>query len=344
MNNNRDRQLDAVKGFAIILVIVGHVTAFSNPDNLKNNLLFTLIYSFHMHLFFFISGYLVVGRFGPTTGSWIKKKFMQLIIPYCVFTLFYTFVLFGFLNSTITPDSVIHVLFSYTIPDSAWFLPVLFESFVILALLILSEKVIGKSSFLIFFMGASFIIPLTPLDTIMAVHQIVVYTPFVILGYLVCTWKERLSPYVTIIEILGSILFVILFTVKSASLIPTINSAQFYLFYAYGLALTGIILSWSAIKLISNRTLAYPFIFCGFFTMEIYLTHLIILNYFTYLRLPLWIGSGAVAIISGTLVVLCLSIIGTLVLSYNKYMSTLIFGRWSYPIFKMFREVPFKNK
>jgi fucose 4-O-acetylase-like acetyltransferase len=333
MDNKRDKQLDEIKGLAIILVVIGHVIAFSNPDNFQNNLLFSLIYSFHMPLFFFISGYLVVGRFGPTPSSWIKKKFMQLVIPYIIFTMFYFFILFGSVNTTLSPLRVVQVLFSYTIPDSAWFLPVLFESFVILALLILAEKVIGKLSFLIFCVFVSCIIPLTPLDAIMAVHQIVFYTPFVIIGYLVCTWKDHLSPHIAILEISGSILFVILFSVKYASLLPTVNSSLFYLFYAYTLALTGIILSWSAIKLIRNRTLAYPFIFCGIFTMEIYLVHLIILNYFTYLHLPLWIGSGIVAVVSGSIVVLTLSLLAAVVLSYNKSISTILFGRWSYPLF-----------
>lgn len=330
MNNERNYQLDAVKGLAIILVVVGHITAFSNPGNLKNNLLYNLIYSFHMPLFFFISGYLVVGRFGPTAYSWIKKKFTQLVIPYLIFTFFYVFILFGFRNKTLTPLLIVQVIFSYTVPESAWFLPVLFESFVILAILILAEKLIGKSSFLIFFIITSCIIPLTSLNAINAVLQIVYYTAFVIIGYLVCTWKDHLSSHISTFEIVGSILFVILFSVKYASLLPKVNSALFYLFYSYVLASTGIILSWSAIKLIINSKIVKPFIFLGVFTMEIYLIHLSILNYFTYRQWPLWFGTGLSAIISGTLTLLTISIILSLILSYNKKVSTVIFGRWSW--------------
>ena len=94
MDKQRDIHLDALKGLAIILVVTGHIIAFSHPGTVDKSLLFNLIYSFHMPLFFFISGYLVFGRFGPTTSGWIQKKFVQLIIPYTIFTFFYFFILF----------------------------------------------------------------------------------------------------------------------------------------------------------------------------------------------------------------------------------------------------------
>lgn len=47
--------LDALRGFAILLVIVGHIIQYNYQDALENPL-FNAIYSFHMPLFFFISG------------------------------------------------------------------------------------------------------------------------------------------------------------------------------------------------------------------------------------------------------------------------------------------------
>ena len=55
----RNRMLDSLKGFAIFLVVLGHViqTVFA-PDSYDSNVIFKIIYSFHMPLFIFISGYL----------------------------------------------------------------------------------------------------------------------------------------------------------------------------------------------------------------------------------------------------------------------------------------------
>lgn len=48
MNRMRNSQLDILKGIGISLVLVGHVS--------RNGVLNNWIYSFHMPLFFFISG------------------------------------------------------------------------------------------------------------------------------------------------------------------------------------------------------------------------------------------------------------------------------------------------
>ena len=327
MDQQRDKQLDALKGLAILLVITGHVIAFSHLKTANNSLLFNLIYAFHMPLFFFISGYLVFGRFGPTTAGWIQKKFVQLIIPYTIFTFFYFFILFGPSLSAITPVRVFQVFFSFTVPDSAWFLPVLFESFIVLSLCITVQKCLGKFTYVTFFILLSYILPLTFLNTISAVHQIVFYTPFVVIGYLASEYKDKISCNVPVIEILGSILFLLLFVLKFWKLLP---ENFFNLYYSYMIALAGIILSWFVVEKIIHMKISSVFVFCGILSMEIYLTHLVILNYFTFRQWPLWFGTGLTAIISGTIVILSLSVIFSLILSYNKKISTLICGRWSW--------------
>lgn len=64
--------LDICKGIGIILVILGHVYSDAYPVKIW-------IYSFHMPLFFFVSGYLK-GLFKKKTT--FKEKIITLIIPY----------------------------------------------------------------------------------------------------------------------------------------------------------------------------------------------------------------------------------------------------------------------
>ncbi|NPE27874.1 acyltransferase family protein [Methanococcoides sp. SA1] len=72
--------VDSLKGIAILLVIVGH---HSIPVELTK-----YIYSFHIPLFFFISGYLFnMKKHLGEPIPFIKKRFNQLIIPYFSFTL-----------------------------------------------------------------------------------------------------------------------------------------------------------------------------------------------------------------------------------------------------------------
>ena len=52
---NRLIYIDALRGFAMLLVIVGHLIQFNYSTGIENPI-FNIIYSFHMPLFFFISG------------------------------------------------------------------------------------------------------------------------------------------------------------------------------------------------------------------------------------------------------------------------------------------------
>lgn len=73
--------IDNLKAYGIILVVIGHSIVLS-ADYAYTGLLMKLIYSFHMPLFFFISGFLFRGK---GTGNYFYKKWMTLLVPYFVF-------------------------------------------------------------------------------------------------------------------------------------------------------------------------------------------------------------------------------------------------------------------
>ncbi|ROT03695.1 hypothetical protein ED388_12660 [Muribaculaceae bacterium Isolate-007 (NCI)] len=57
--------IDCLKGFAIFLVVLGHVV---QNYNLMDSWIFRIIYSFHMPLFMFMSGY-CFDLFAKVTGK-----------------------------------------------------------------------------------------------------------------------------------------------------------------------------------------------------------------------------------------------------------------------------------
>lgn len=81
---SRDLSFDFIKGVLIILVVVGHVIqglyGIDVPDVWENPL-FNVIYTFHMPLFIFISGYFFYHSLKSPLSSLIKKKFLRLIVP-----------------------------------------------------------------------------------------------------------------------------------------------------------------------------------------------------------------------------------------------------------------------
>ncbi len=76
--NRRDDYFDALKGIAIILVIIGHSSATSIWPQL-DSAIGRAIYSFHMPVFFIISGYFI-SRTKPAFSYIIKRSYKMLIL------------------------------------------------------------------------------------------------------------------------------------------------------------------------------------------------------------------------------------------------------------------------
>ena len=74
----RDYQIDILKAIGIILVVAGHS---GNP--------FTVyIYTFHLPLFFFVTGFLRYNARSTSYGEFFKKKVKNILIPYVLFWFF----------------------------------------------------------------------------------------------------------------------------------------------------------------------------------------------------------------------------------------------------------------
>jgi fucose 4-O-acetylase-like acetyltransferase len=81
MNNSKKRieWIDTARGLGILLVVLGHVDP---PINWT-----IFIYTFHMPLFFFLSGYLFSINKHNTLGIFLRNKSRTLLIPYFSFSI-----------------------------------------------------------------------------------------------------------------------------------------------------------------------------------------------------------------------------------------------------------------
>lgn len=103
--NNRDEAIDIAKGIAIICVIIGHLDGV-------NGILANAIYSFHMPLFFLVSGYL----FKPSGNKEsIIKNFERLVKPYLLvcglFFLWFLILGIKYHNLDVPTRAIIQILF-----------------------------------------------------------------------------------------------------------------------------------------------------------------------------------------------------------------------------------------
>ena len=117
--------LDMVKGLAIILVVLGHIEYISHP-------LRVWISSFHMPVFFIVSGMLIryKNEDQKPISELLRKKARQILIPYFWFSLLYFVIdIFNVYFHKITPltfvKDLIESLTFYGV-SVLWFLPALF--------------------------------------------------------------------------------------------------------------------------------------------------------------------------------------------------------------------------
>lgn len=145
---SRYKELDVMRAIGIILVVIGH----SFPDaSLEQgiqipwcNLIYRLIYSFHMPLFFVASGFFA--RYMSSAGdkiNSIKKRFGRLIVPYFVWGAIYIpfrIILNSFSSANFELKSVVNILWGDNPYSAMWFLYDLFLMSVVQILFVDTKK------------------------------------------------------------------------------------------------------------------------------------------------------------------------------------------------------------
>lgn len=119
---NRIIELDFFKGIAIILVVSAHFLSSNWINSVDIHPVYTWIYSFHMPLFVFISGFLIDHNSCNKeiiVGQQIMKKLKSLIVPFIVWTYL--------LSPIFTQSTVIFSLNEFVNPNARyWFVYMLF--------------------------------------------------------------------------------------------------------------------------------------------------------------------------------------------------------------------------
>lgn len=195
--------LDIAKGIGILLVLFGH--------NLGGFPQFTIwIYSFHMPLFFIISGWLYAYK-KPSMNIrvWIKRKACSLLYPYWIFSiLVIAWKVFLFLLFDSVPDTRFAKIIWQTITTygyhAMWFLPALFVAEVMLHLIEMKSAenkskaiaiygTIILLAFLILEYRSRFLLS-TPVEFgLRYIARVCVAVMFCKIGMLLYAWNNRIS-------------------------------------------------------------------------------------------------------------------------------------------------------
>lgn len=114
----RDYRFDALKGFAILIIILGHVIQYSLPEY-YNTLVFNIIWSIQIPLFMVVSGYFSMGKATRSFDAKLKRRMMRYLIPFVSY-----FVLSTYISGSNLLDESAHLV--WQLERSLWYVFVLF--------------------------------------------------------------------------------------------------------------------------------------------------------------------------------------------------------------------------
>ncbi|MBR1680930.1 acyltransferase family protein [bacterium] len=212
--------IDIIKGLAIILVVIGH----TSPDKTEILPYKSLIYAFHMPLFFILSGMFVATSRENyslhTLKTFLYKNFIALIVPFMIWGTIY--MNFSFSNlAYLCFGSWINFTHIHTL-SSLWFIVVLFVARIYLELFyMLINKLKLKTQYAVFvtipiFFTLGFYLPhhndiLTQNGNFLSYDIAFVAAGFMLIGSLVkpCIKKfvEIKNIYLILLTIVSSLLF-----------------------------------------------------------------------------------------------------------------------------------------
>lgn len=269
-NKIRLEYIDHLKGFAIFLMVMGHFLAWSTPFEYNFNdpnimFVWNLIYSFHMPLFFFISGYLI----NLNKKEWnterrlyiIKRRLKTLILPSITF-LIIRYLIIG-------------------VWEFDWFIISLFWIYCFFIISNILSSLFNNVKYEILIHCIIFII-LSALSKIihndlfefLEIRNSVLNYPYFVLGYFVC--KFSFDTYIkekNYVYSIALLLFVILFYIRNYK--PyNLNLLYPFPFYClkYPLAICGIIICWKyATDYIPNNRISNYFNILGKNSLSVYL-------------------------------------------------------------------------
>lgn len=209
--HQRSTWADAIRGLAIILVVVGHVVQFGAHDKLDVFVqpLFVGIYSFHMPLFALVSGYLALASVRKYSFRRLTAlRTRGLLLPFAAWTIVgggTLAILRQLAKGTLHPERVAEAVGgSFVTPESSlWFLWAMFCCYVLASLAMKAPGPLWIPAGVL--LGAALM--LVPLDSVLAFTQIKWLYPFFLAGMVAAAAKSVLRRWELIGSLGASVLF-----------------------------------------------------------------------------------------------------------------------------------------
>jgi fucose 4-O-acetylase-like acetyltransferase len=326
--NPRNRHIDALKGAAILLVVLGHSIQVHDV-NFDQNILFRVIYSFHMFLFMFLSGFVLPSQLNLSILSYLKKNSCRLALPFITWHLI-NYAVTGFTHPV--PEFIPYLFALFKSPDlGLWFLWVLFINSSLLFLVVKTLRIRKMVRWEGYIILAAILLSRSFSSDLLGLSLVKQYFLYYAAGYLARQYMDIIRKHRTALQISSLITFPFLALFWRRNEFPTfynnlmqwMNEPHLVRFlvsiYKYAVSFSGIILTWVIIEKV--RALRLYDVFCrlGVMTLDIYAMH----GYFL-----IGLGVGIAKYTSSAIVALALSLsLSIFLLRQNRWLKLFFLGQ-----------------
>ncbi len=338
----RNQSVDTLRGIAILMVVFAH-TMTGCTIGAERSFVYNIIWSITIPLFFSLSGF--VTKFGKriTTPAILLKAIIQRTISYLLPWTVWTFFIRGVLFGQTVVFNIKYIV--YNLDVGYWFLIPIYIVSIISAVcdfLIVKSNKEGKTvkdiMLTLFFFGVGIIVLLAigifMGFSFLGIKQAIYYIPFYIAGILFGRYQEKIQSSLRLIRLLDFLaaISVIIY------LVLLINFDFFYLSKGIkdiAIRMTSSVFGCISIyyfipKLTNGGTHIFKriAIWSGKNSLEIYLLHTLILNFFVAQQTPSFstaIGLGLVIVNFVSTMAVALFIIEAL--NKNKILRKVMFGK-----------------
>ena len=269
--------LDSLKGFAIFLVVVGHVilgymhTGMFIEHQWSLQFVYDVIYSFHMPLFFIISGFLYKLTWRQKDirlAKSISNKVLNMVLMYILFSVvfwIFKYIAAEYGNIQMSDQFILMDLLYIFISPLAylWFLYVLIWLFLTVPIF---ESIIKPTTVFIIFLCLYFFMP--PVHGLLKIINLIIYGGvYFTLGSVLCMYQDQLRTIIC--NKLNGIGFIsIVLAVITFPYIEVHNILKFICAISGSVFLSILFFKFKNIKWVTIWNI------CGRYSLGIYILHL----------------------------------------------------------------------
>jgi len=337
---------DVMKAFAIFLVIIGHIMNASIED-FSNNILYDIVWSLEMPVFFFVSGVFLnhSGKCDTFRGLLkdIGKKATTYLVPFFSFFLVDLYI-FGSYDRNIFAG-LSQIVYPYGASTTLWFLLALFLIAVVFDIGIYVSKKIKPILLRMIafpFLIAVLLLPFLALyryvdPLFLSAKYIVYYSIFVLAGRLFAIHQSVLKQRIRSCSLLNSITLALMVLAYFFTIIfvPSVYAHLFNLPDDYlGVSVrilsasSGIVILYNLSHWISNNKIGSIFSRIGRLTLEIYYVHILVARFMIFdTKLSLMTLEGLVFIVVVPILVLAISYAIICIIKLSALSDMIIFGK-----------------